>query len=121
MIERSLDSQTAFAIVSIDIADIDVGVNIGAQLQIDQADADIRIARADAEKRRAMAVAREREMVALTRENQAVVVLAEAQVPAAIAAAFRSGNIARNGHRMSFLHDVATAYPKLDTGFPQAG
>jgi uncharacterized protein YqfA (UPF0365 family) len=121
VIDRGLDSQTAFAIVSIDIADIDVGVNVGAQLQIDQANADIRIARADAEKRRAMAVAREQEMVALTRENQAIVVLAEAQVPAAVATAFRSGNVARNGQRISFLHDMAPAYPKVAAGIPQAG
>jgi uncharacterized protein YqfA (UPF0365 family) len=91
VIERGLDSQTAFAIVSIDIADIDVGENIGAKLQIDRANTDIRIARACAEKRRAMAVAREQEMVALTRENEAAVVLAEAQIPGAVAMAFRAG------------------------------
>src|SRR5690606_19129021 len=93
VVERGLDSQTAFEIVSIDIADIDVGRNIGAQLQIDQANADIRIARADAEQRRAMAVAREQEMVALIAEHRAAVVLAEAQIPAAIAVAFRDGNL----------------------------
>ncbi|MFN5733596.1 MAG: flotillin-like FloA family protein, partial [Planctomyces sp.] len=83
VLSRGLDSQTAFEIVSIDIADISVGDNIGANLLIDQAEADKRIARADAEKRRAMAVAREQEMVALTRENEATVVLAEAAIPAA--------------------------------------
>lgn len=88
---KALDSQTAFAIVSIDIADIDVGTNVGAQLQIDQAEADIRIARAQAERRRAMAIARGQEMIALTRENEAAVVLAEAEVPAAISMAFRAG------------------------------
>ena len=93
VIEKGLDSQTAFEIVSIDIADIDVGTNIGARLQIDQAEADIRVARANAEQRRAMAVAREQEMVALTRENQAAVVLAESEIPAAIATAFRAGQL----------------------------
>jgi len=93
VLSRGLDSQTAFAIVSIDIADIDVGTNVGARLQTDQAEADIRIARAYAEKRRAMAVAREQEMVALTRENEATVVMAEAGIPAAVAVAFRSGRL----------------------------
>lgn len=93
VLAKGLDSQTAFAIVSIDIADITVGANIGARLQIDQAEADIRIARAHAEKRRAMAVAREQEMVALTRENEATVALAEADIPVAIATAFRRGQL----------------------------
>ncbi|MGD9856937.1 MAG: flotillin-like protein FloA [Planctomycetaceae bacterium] len=93
VIEKGLDSQTAFDIVSIDIADIDVGANVGAGLQLVQAEADIRIARANAEQRRAMAVAGEQEMIALTREHQAAVVLAEAQIPTAIAAAFRAGQL----------------------------
>ncbi len=93
VIEKGLDSQTAFDIVSIDIADIDVGENIGAKLQMDQANADIRIARAEAEQRRAMAVAREQQMIALTTEYRALVVLAEAQIPAAIADAFRKGQL----------------------------
>lgn len=93
VIEAGLDSQTAFAIVSIDIADIDVGANIGAKLQIDQANADIRIAIAYAEQRRAMALAAEQEMVALTREYEALVVLAEATIPKAIAVAFREGQL----------------------------
>jgi len=93
VIERGLDAETAFAIVSIDIADITVGANIGARLQIDQANADIRIARAEAEKRRSMAIARLQEMVALKRENEAAVVLAEAEIPVAIAAAYRAGNL----------------------------
>lgn len=93
VMERGLDSQTAFSIVSIDIADIDVGENVGARLQTDQAEADIRIARAKAEERLAAAIAFEQEMKALTRENQARVVLAEAQVPAAIAHAFRAGQL----------------------------
>lgn len=93
VIEKGLDSQTAFAIVSIDIADIEVGANIGAKLQIDQANADIRIALAEAEKRRAMAVALHQEMIALTKQNEAAVVLAEAEIPAAIAVAFRAGQL----------------------------
>lgn len=93
VLSKGLDYQTAFEIVSIDIADIDVGKNIGAKLQSDQADADVRISLAHAEKRRAMAVAREQEMVALTREKEATVVLAEADIPTAMAAAFRSGQL----------------------------
>jgi uncharacterized protein YqfA (UPF0365 family) len=91
VMSKGLDAQTAFAIVSIDIADVDVGTNIGAKLQIDQAAADIRIARAAAEQRRAEAVAHQQEMIALTRENEAAVVLAEASIPAAMASAFRRG------------------------------
>ncbi len=88
---RRLDSQTAFEIVSIDIADIDVGENIGARLQAEQAEADMRVARAKAEERRAMAVAAEQEKLALLEENRAKVVEAEAEVPKAIAEAFHSG------------------------------
>lgn len=87
---QGLEAQTAFEIVSIDIADIDVGENIGARLQADQAEADMRVAQARAEERRAAAKAREQEMVAEVQENRAKVVLAEAEVPKAIAAAFRS-------------------------------
>lgn len=90
---KSLDSQTAFAIVSIDIADIDIGDNIGARLRTDQANADIRIARAAAESRRAMAVALEQEMVALRKEQQANFILAKAEIPPAIADAFLNGQI----------------------------
>jgi uncharacterized protein YqfA (UPF0365 family) len=93
VLEKGLDSQTAYEIVSIDIADIDVGDNVGARLQADQAEADVRIARAKAEERRAAAVAREQEMQALTQENRAKVVLAEAAIPQAMAQAFRSGNL----------------------------
>jgi uncharacterized protein YqfA (UPF0365 family) len=89
VLNQGLEAQTAFEIVSIDIADIDVGDNIGARLQADQAEADMRVAQARAEQRRAQAAAREQEMVAKTQENRAAVVLAEAQVPEAIAAAFR--------------------------------
>ncbi|ODS33618.1 MAG: hypothetical protein SCARUB_01218 [Candidatus Scalindua rubra] len=93
VLEKGLDSGTAFEILSIDIADIDVGENIGAKLQADQAEADKRVAQAEAEKRRAMAVAREQEMVALVQENRAKVVLAEAEIPKAISQAFREGNL----------------------------
>jgi uncharacterized protein YqfA (UPF0365 family) len=87
---RRLDSQTAFEIVSIDIADINVGENIGARLQADQAEADMRVARANAEGRRAMAVAEEQEMIAQIEENRSKLVEAEAEVPKAIADAFRN-------------------------------
>lgn len=93
VMERGLDSGTAFELLSIDIADIDVGRNIGAQLQADQAEADKKVAQAQAEKRRAMAIAQEQEMVAKTQENRATVVLAEAEIPRAISEAFRSGNL----------------------------
>lgn len=93
VLDKSLDSQTAFEIVSIDIADIDVGDNVGARLQADQAEADVRVARARAEERRAQAVAMEQEMKALTQENRAKVVLAEAQIPLAMADAYRGGNL----------------------------
>ncbi len=93
VLEKGLDSGTAFEILSIDIADVDVGENIGAKLQTDQAEADKRIAQAKAEERRALAVAREQEMKALTQEMRAKVVEAEADVPRAIAEAFRKGNL----------------------------
>ncbi|OHB66498.1 MAG: hypothetical protein A2V70_17920 [Planctomycetes bacterium RBG_13_63_9] len=89
VLARRLDSQTAFEIVSIDIADVDVGENIGARLQADQAEADTRVARAKAEGRRAMAVAEEQENIAQIEQSRAKVVEAEAQVPKAIAQAFR--------------------------------
>ncbi len=93
VLHNALDAQTAFEIVSIDIAHIEVGENIGAKLQADQAAADLRVAQAEAEKRRAAAVAREQEMRALVEENRAKVVEAEAQVPQAIAGAFEKGNL----------------------------
>lgn len=96
VLAKSLDSQTAFEIVSIDIADVDVGENVGARLQADQAEADVRVARAMAEERRAMAVANEQEMKAATAENMAQVVLAEAEVPLALADAFRQGSLRSN-------------------------
>ncbi len=93
VLARRLDSQTAFEIVSIDIADIDVGDNIGARLQADQAEADMRVARARAEGRRAMAIAAEQEMVAAIEEARAKVVDAEAEVPRSMADAFRTGKL----------------------------
>ncbi len=93
VLEKGLDSQTAFEIVSIDIADVDVGENVGARLRVDQAEADKRMAQAEAEKRRALAVARAQEMTALDQENRAKVTLAEAEIPMAIAEAFRSGRL----------------------------
>ncbi|MEE9394909.1 MAG: flotillin-like protein FloA [Planctomycetota bacterium] len=91
VLQKGLDAGTAFEILSIDIADIDVGANIRSKLQIDQAEADKRVAQAKAEERKAMAIAREREMVAHTQENRAKVVEAEVQIPLAMADAFRNG------------------------------
>jgi uncharacterized protein YqfA (UPF0365 family) len=93
VLARRLDSNTAFEIVSIDIADIDVGANIGARLQADQAEADTRVARANAEGRRAMAVAREQEMIASIEESRAGLVDAEAEVPKAVAESLTSGQL----------------------------
>ncbi|MEO1096170.1 MAG: flotillin-like protein FloA [Bacteroidota bacterium] len=93
VLTRGLDAGTAFEILSIDIADVDVGNNIGAQLQTDQASADLKVAEARAEERRAMAVALEQEMVAKAQEARAKVIEAEAEVPLAMAEAFRSGNL----------------------------
>ena len=93
VLDKGLDSQTAFEIVSIDIADVDVGDNVGARLRVDQAEADKKMAQAEAEKRRALAVAREQEMTALNQENRAKVTLAEAEIPMAMAEAFRSGRL----------------------------
>jgi len=93
VLSKGLDAGTAFEILSIDIADVDVGSNIGASLQADQAEADKRRFQAEAEKRRAMALALEQEMRATVVENRAKVVLAEADIPKAMAEAFRSGNL----------------------------
>jgi uncharacterized protein YqfA (UPF0365 family) len=93
VLEKGLDSGTAFEILSIDIADVDVGANVGASLQIDQAEADKKVAQARAESRRAMAVAQEQEMKARTQEMQAKLIESEAQVPLAMAEAFRAGNL----------------------------
>ncbi|MEM8914075.1 MAG: flotillin-like FloA family protein, partial [Planctomycetota bacterium] len=93
VLSRGLDAQTAFEIVSIDIADIDVGENIGARLQSDQAEADTRVARAQAERRRAEAIAQEQQMKAKVSDNRSRLVLAEAEVPRAMAEAFTAGRI----------------------------
>jgi uncharacterized protein YqfA (UPF0365 family) len=93
VLSRGLDAGTAFEILSIDIADVDVGANIGAKLQTDQAAADLKVAEARAEERRAMAVALEQEMIAKAQEARANVIQAEAEIPKAIAAAFISGNL----------------------------
>ncbi|MBQ8081990.1 MAG: flotillin-like FloA family protein, partial [Clostridia bacterium] len=93
VLDKGLDAGTAFEILSIDIADVDVGRNVGAQLQMDQAEADRRIAQAKAEERRAMAVAHEQEMKASVQEMRAKVVEAEAQVPLAMAEALKSGKL----------------------------
>lgn len=93
VLNKGLDAGTAFEILSIDIADVDVGRNVGAQLQMDQAEADRRIAQAKAEERRAMAVAQEQEMIASVQEMRAKVVAAEAEVPKAMAEALRNGKL----------------------------
>lgn len=93
VLDKGLDAGTAFEILSIDIADVDVGKNVGAHLQADQAEADLQVAQARAETRRAMAVAQEQEMIARVAEMRAKVVAAEAQVPKAMAQAFREGNL----------------------------
>ncbi len=93
VLEKGLDSGTAYTIISIDIADIDIGANVGAKLMADQAEADLKVARAKAEERRAMAVAVEQEFIAAAQQARAKVIEAEAQVPMAMAEAFRNGNL----------------------------
>jgi len=95
VLQRGLDAQTAFQIVSIDIADIEVGENIGARLQADQAEADTRVARAKAEERRSVAIAREQEMKAAVSENRARLLEAESLVPKSIGEAYRAGRLER--------------------------
>jgi uncharacterized protein YqfA (UPF0365 family) len=93
VLAKGLDAGTAFEILSIDVADVDVGKNIGAELQTDQAEADKRIAQAKAEERRALAVAKEQEYIAEAQRQRAKVIEAEAEIPKAMAEAFRSGNL----------------------------
>lgn len=100
VLAKGLDAGTAFEILSIDIADVDVGENIGAKLQSDQADADRRVAQAKAEERRVMGVSMEQEMKAKVQENRAKVILAQADVPKSIAQAFRDGHILNSGKSM---------------------
>ena len=121
VLEKGLDSGTAFEILSIDIADVDVGENIGAKLQADQAEADKRVAQALAERRRAMAVAREQEMQALVAENRAKVVLAEAEVPKAISQAFREGNLGIMDYYNLRNIQADTAMRKSISGGPEEG
>lgn len=122
VLSRGLDSGTAFEILSIDIADVDVGKNIGAELQIDQAEADKKIAQAKAEERRAMAVAYEQEMKAKAQEARAKVIEAEAEIPKAIAEAFRNGNLGiMDYYRLQNIQAdtqmrESIAKPKKDTG-----
>ena len=121
VLEKGLDAGTAFEILSIDIADVDVGDNIGAKLQGDQAEADKRVAQALAERRRAMAVAREQEMAALVAENRAKVVLAEAEVPKAISQAFREGNLGVMDYYSLRNIQADTSMRKSIGGEPQQG
>ncbi|MCK5241127.1 flotillin-like protein FloA [bacterium] len=120
VLEKGLDSGTAFEILSIDIADVDVGRNIGAALQTDQAEADKKVAQAKAEQRRAMAIAQEQEMKAKTQENRAKVVEAEAKIPQAIADSFRSGNLGiMDFYRMKNIQadtDMRDSISKTDKG-----
>ncbi|GAB1405761.1 MAG: flotillin-like protein FloA [Lentimicrobiaceae bacterium] len=123
VLAKGLDSGTAFEILSIDIADIDVGKNIGAQLQMDQANADKNIAQAKAEERRAMAVANEQEMKAKAQDARAKVIEAEAEIPKAIADAFRSGNLGlmdyykfQNIQADTRMRDTIAEQPKNKSG-----
>ncbi|MEM9024001.1 MAG: flotillin-like protein FloA [Bacteroidota bacterium] len=122
VLERGLDAGTAFNILSIDIADVDIGKNIGAVLQADQAEADKKIAQAKAEERRAMAVAEEQEMIAKAQEARAKVIEAEAEVPKAMADAFRTGNMGimdyyrmKNIQADTSMRDSIATPPKSDT------
>lgn len=123
VLDRGLDAGTAFEILSIDIADVDVGDNIGAKLQIDQANADLRVAEAKAEERRAMAVAVEQEMKAKSQEAKAQVILAEAEVPKAIADAFKKGQLGimdyykmQNLQADTGMRTAISAEGQVDTG-----
>jgi uncharacterized protein YqfA (UPF0365 family) len=120
VLQKGLDAGTAFEILSIDIADIDVGENIGAKLQTEQASADLKVAQAKAEERRALAVALEQEMKAKAQEARAKVIEAEAQVPQAMAEAFRSGNLGiMDYYKMKNIQadtDMRDAIAKPDKG-----
>ena len=124
VLEKGLDAGTAFEILSIDIADVDVGENVGAKLQADQAEADKRRFQAVAEQRRAAARAREQEMSALVVENRAKVVLAEAEIPKAMAEAFRQGNLGiMDYYRMKNIQADTTMRESIggDAGEQDAG
>ncbi|MBR9988443.1 MAG: flotillin-like protein FloA [Gemmatimonadetes bacterium] len=121
VLAKGLDAGTAYEILSIDIADVDVGKNIGAELQTDQAEADKRIAQAKAEERRAMAVAIEQENRAEVQKMRAMVVQAEAQVPLAMAEAFRSGNLGIMDYQRFRNVDADTSMRKAIAGDTDAG
>jgi uncharacterized protein YqfA (UPF0365 family) len=123
VLSRGLDAGTAFQILSIDIADVDVGANIGAKLQIDQASADLKVAEAKAEERRAMAVALEQEMKAKAQEARANVIQAEAEIPKAIADAFVKGNLGvMDYYRMQNVQaDTGMRQSISDSGKSQGG
>ncbi len=121
VLEKGLDAGTAFEILSIDIADIDIGKNIGAVLQMDQAEADKNIAQAKAEERRAMAVALEQEMLALAQEMRAKVIEAEAEVPRAMAEAFRAGNLGIMDYLKMKNIEADTKMRSSITGSPEQG
>jgi uncharacterized protein YqfA (UPF0365 family) len=125
VLKKGLDAGTAFEILSIDIADIDIGKNIGAVLQIDQAQADKNIAQARAEERRAMAIALEQEMKAKAQEARAKVIEAEAEIPKAMAEAFRSGNMGiMDYYRMKNIQsdtEMRDAIAKPQTGSDKIG
>jgi uncharacterized protein YqfA (UPF0365 family) len=121
VLDRGLDANSAFEIVSIDIADIDVGENIGARLQTDQAEADTRMARARAEVRRAEAIARQQEMKAKVAENRAMLVLAEAEIPNAISAAFRAGQIHMKRSSQSHRRRPGDSLAAASTSNPASG
>jgi len=122
VLQKGLDAGTAFSIMSIDIADIDVGENIGARLQIDQAEADKQIAQAKAEERRALAIAQEQEMRAREQEMRSHVVEAEAQIPQAIAESFRSGNLGiMDYYRLRNIQADTTMREGLVKGDQQTG
>jgi uncharacterized protein YqfA (UPF0365 family) len=128
VLEKGLDAGTAFEILSIDIADIEVGENVGAQLQSDQAEADKHRFQAEAEKRRAMAVAQEQENRASIQENRAKVVLAEAEIPKAMAEAFRNGNLGvmdyyrlKNVQADTSMRNTLAGNEEADTGEQQQG
>ena len=120
VLNKGLDAGTAYEILSIDIADVDVGRNVGAQLQMDQAEADRRIAQAKAEERRAMAVAHEQEMIAAVQEMRAKVVEAEAEVPLAMAEALREGKLGVMDyfHMQNVVSDTKMRESIADTGAP---
>ncbi|HPD16253.1 MAG TPA: flotillin-like protein FloA [Planctomycetota bacterium] len=121
VLSKGLDAGTAFEILSIDIADVDIGQNIGARLQTDQAEADKKVAQAKAEERKALALAQEQEMKARTQEMRAKVVAAEAEIPLAIAESFRSGNLGIMDYYRLRNIQADTAMRQAIGGTPEGG